>query len=388
MKEFIKKIFRKFSKPSQTSLCINKDQVNLFEPIDNPFVSVVLPVYNQADLIGESIDSIINQTYTNWELIIINDGSTDNINEVLSKYKNHSKIKIYTQTNQRLPLTLNNGFALACGDFYTWTSADNISLPTQLEVLVEFLKNNLDCGMVYSDYLAIDDRGENLNDKTFRPHNQDINAPHIIKLPDEVTLENFHLSGDNFIGASFMYRKGVAQVVGQYLNQTFGGEDYDYWLRINSLFKIGHCSNLLYKYRVHDNTLNAKAKELKLYDNIRRLLELDRLRLEFINNKKIKIQEVRKSFGLDIIISEQDSPESTVRLLIISSISSDFTEFNKYDYIFGADDLLTKVHQPIINHQLFYKYPNKSRMYKYMLFTKKNKLSEEIKIPQKMFNGD
>ena len=89
-------------------------------------VTVVLPVYNQADLLEKSIDSVLAQTYQEFELIIVNDGSTDGVEAILDKYVTHPKVLILTQQNQKLPTALNTGFAHAKGEFYTWTSADNV----------------------------------------------------------------------------------------------------------------------------------------------------------------------------------------------------------------------------------------------------------------------
>ena len=244
-------------------------------------VSIVLPVYNQANYLKDAIEGVLSQTYKDIELIIINDGSTDGVEKVLDMYVTHPRVKIFIQENQKLPRALNNGFEHATSEFLTWTSADNIMLPNQIEELVRFLKENPDADMVFSDYQAIDDRGLPLNDSTFRPHNQYKDDHSIMRLPNIVTFENLHDSGDNFIGPSFMYRRHVAKIIGDYVHDTFGGEDYDYWLRLNSLFTIKHLNKILYKYRVHENTLNAKARELNIFENIRRLLDRDKSRREF-----------------------------------------------------------------------------------------------------------
>ena len=247
-------------------------------------VSIVLPVYNQAEYLEESIESVLNQTYKNFELIVVNDGSTDNVERVLDKYTNHPKVKIITQRNQKLPMALNNGFLHATGEYLTWTSADNVMLPKMIEKLVEFLNKNLYVSMVYGDYQAIDDNGKPLKDVNFRPHNQDRKDSSIIRLPRNVTFENLHDSGDNFIGACFMYRDYVAKIIGSYDPQAFGAEDYDYWMRINEIFGISHLGSdeILYKYRVHKNTLNAKAEELGIFDNVKKLLQRDKERRKWL----------------------------------------------------------------------------------------------------------
>ena len=90
-------------------------------------VSVVLPVYNGAKRVSKAIESVLSQSYTNLELIIVNDCSTDNTMEVLRGYADKdSRIKVYeNEVNQKLPRTLNNGFSHVEGDYLTWTSDDN-----------------------------------------------------------------------------------------------------------------------------------------------------------------------------------------------------------------------------------------------------------------------
>ncbi|WP_156165877.1 MULTISPECIES: glycosyltransferase [unclassified Methanosarcina] len=244
-------------------------------------VSVILPVYNQADLLDESLQSVLNQTYQNFELIIVNDGSRDGVERVLNKYVDNPKIRVLSQQNQKLPKALNNGFFYAKGEFFTWTSADNIMDSRQLEVQVNFLKSNTDADMVYCDYEIIDDRGEPLTDSNFRVQNQKPQGSSFIHLPK--TTEHLNEEKDNFIGACFMYRGLVGKVIGDYDPFTFGCEDYDYWMRINSLFNIQHLGSedILYRYRVHDNTLNAKAEELGIYERVNDLMEYDKERRAF-----------------------------------------------------------------------------------------------------------
>lgn len=242
-------------------------------------VSIVLPVYNQASLIAEAIEGVLQQTYSDWELIIIDDGSKDGLRDVLAGYTIDRRIRLVQQPNQKLPSALNNGNFFVRGEFMTWTSADNIMLPDQLAELVIALQANPQVGLAYSDYQAIDDRGAPLEDPDWRRHNRP-DGSSMIRLPQEVTLQNFHVSGDNFLGASFMWRTDLQAVVGVYDESTFGGEDYDMWLRMHLVADFIHVPKILYKYRVHDNTLNARAKELDLFKNIRLLLDVNRERRE------------------------------------------------------------------------------------------------------------
>jgi len=252
------------------------------EEIDK--VSVILPVYNQADLLEESIKSVLKQSYQNFELIIIDDGSTDNIEPVLKKYYEHPKVRIYRQPNRGLPAALTIGFEKARGEYWTWTSADNIMLPYQLEKQVEFLKKNQDVAMVYCNYRIIDDQGQPLLNSDFRIQNQNPPGSDLIDLPRNT--ENLNHIEDNFIGPCFMYRAWAGKVLGGYYGDM-GSEDYEYWLRMNLLFKIAHIGEKepLYLYRVHKNTLSERAKELKIAEKVRKLLQFDKERQKFYKEK-------------------------------------------------------------------------------------------------------
>ncbi|WP_025089947.1 glycosyltransferase [Brucella intermedia] len=243
----------------------------------NPLVSIILPIYNHAEFLPHAIKSVLAQTYQNWELIVVNDGSSDDFQGAILPFLPEKRIRIVNQKNLKLPAALNNGFRYAVGEYFTWTSADNIMLPNQIEVLVRALELNPNYGLAYSDYTAIDDRGAPLNDPYWRMHNRPDGSARL-HLPEQVTLRNFHDSGDNFLGASFLWRADVHDLVGAHDENCLGGEDYDFWLRMSVVTPFLHVPFNLYEYRVHDNTLNARAAELKIHDNVQRLLSFDRER--------------------------------------------------------------------------------------------------------------
>lgn len=243
-------------------------------------VTVVLPVYNQADLLAGAIESVLAQSYQEFELIIINDGSKDGVESVLAEYAGRPGVRILTQSNQKLPKALSNGFDHALGEFWTWTSADNFMHPDQLARQVAFFRENPRAAMVYADYFAIDDRGEPLGDPGWRPHNRSTPDDHAIHLPRNTSALN--TVQDNFIGPCFMYRGWVGRLIGEY-DPNLGVEDYDYWMRINNLFRIEHLGTdePLYHYRVHDNSLSGRAVELRIVERAWALMEYERDRAAF-----------------------------------------------------------------------------------------------------------
>ena len=242
-------------------------------------VSIVMPVYNHAGLVGEAIAAILSQTYPHWELIIVDDGSTDGLAQRVRPFAADRRVLFLRQPNQKLPAALNFGFRFARGQFLTWTSADNAMLPTQLEVLVSAIEAHPSAGVVYSDYRVIDDRGEPLDNAQWRPHNRDPLTPDLIRLPGVVTIENLHSRNDNFIGPSFLYRREIADSVGRYSDHAFGAEDYDFWLRAHLATEFHHVAEPLYKYRVHDDCLSARLDENDFFSTVQEVLEADRWRI-------------------------------------------------------------------------------------------------------------
>lgn len=236
-------------------------------------VTIVLPVYNQAHLLEESVESVLSQTYNDFELIIVNDGSTDGVESVLDKYVTHPKVLILNQQNQKLPSALNTGFARAKGEFYTWTSADNIMFANQLNKQVQYLNKNDFVHMVYCNYELMDAAG--------RPLKHFANAgANVVNTDQDIHSLNYTY---NFINACFLYRSCVARVIGNYHPDMYGAEDYDYWMRINNYFAIQHIGQKdpYYKYRVHDETILRREGETIINETISRAQKLDEERQSF-----------------------------------------------------------------------------------------------------------
>ena len=255
------------------------DLTKVHVPFEKGLISVVLPVYNGADLVSLSIDSVLKQTYKNFELIIINDGSKDNTKEIIEEYaKKDSRITVINQENRRIPRTLSRGFSLAKGEYFTWTSADNIMPEYFLEKMMGELERNRYAGMVFGNMRLINEKG-----KKYKNHGWfeiPMGSGNVIFPENTYELNTY---ANNTIGAAFMYRKKAFEVLGCYSSFKHTLEDYDYWMRMNSLFKIIHTSfkEPVYLYRWHSGSLTAKDKELGITKNRYKLMLLDDARRDF-----------------------------------------------------------------------------------------------------------
>lgn len=211
--------------------------------MEKDLISVVLPTYNGDKYICESINSILNQTYTNWELIIVDDGSTDSTLQIAYGYaKKDQRIKIiHNEKNSKLPQALNIGFSMTRGELLTWTSDDNRFLPSAFDMMQRYLSDNK-VQMVCANMYGIDVNG--IQKKVYKFSDDD------------------NLCVENIIGACFMYTRDVYECIGEYDTDMFCVEDYDYWIRVERMFgKIIHIPNILYEYRIHDESLTMKKRE-------------------------------------------------------------------------------------------------------------------------------
>ena len=215
-----------------------------------PKVSVVLPVYNGERYLRESIESVIGQTFTDWELIIVDDCSTDNTLKIAQQFAESDSriIVLHNKTNKKLPATLNVGFRNAHGEYLTWTSDDNIAKPNWLSVLVNALDKNPGDMMVVADMDYIDQDGNFITTASQRyPGRKSIQLAYICN-----------------VGAAFMYRRAIAEKIGGYDEDTFCAEDYDYWCRIALNGSIKYIPDNIYKYRRQSGSLTATKKDQQI----------------------------------------------------------------------------------------------------------------------------
>lgn len=212
---------------------------------DNQLVSIVLPCYNGADHLAASIESCIAQTYSNWELIIVNDCSTDDSLLIMCQYAQiDSRIRIINnERNLKLPASLNRGFADAKGQYLTWTSHDNRMAPTMLEEMVAYLEEHQDIGLVTANYAAFSLTTDEILYSVSHPDPQ----------------KNMPLY--NTICYAFMYRSEVPDIIGGYDESLFLIEDYEYWIKTWLHFSIGKIDKVLYYTGVGDSTLTMSRKK-------------------------------------------------------------------------------------------------------------------------------
>jgi len=221
--------------------------------VKSPLVSVLLPVYNAASYVQEAIESILSQTYQKFELIVINDGSTDGSGQII-KAIHDPRIRVIDQPNRGLSNALNRAIEAAQGDYLARQDADDIALPQRFERQVDFLEGHLNVAIV----------GTWAEVRSDKPTTEKIYAP-----PTDSSVLKFELLFDNpFVHSSMMLRsQALHHVRGYTEDRAVRAEDYDLWSRVAREYEVGNIPETLQIYR---DTPNSKLKNERtaVLDNV------------------------------------------------------------------------------------------------------------------------
>ena len=209
-------------------------------------VSVLLPVYNAASTLKESINSVIEQTFSDWELIVINDGSIDNTEEIIKSYSD-SRIKyVKNETNKGLIYTLNRGISLAKGKYIARMDADDICYFERFEKQVAFMDNNPDviiCG-TQIEYFGT----------------KSSNYKKLIFPLKDMQLKEMLATSTCFAHPSVMIKKSVLDDSGILYNMNYkNAEDYGLWVDLASYGKYANLKEVLLRYRVSDTQISQPS---------------------------------------------------------------------------------------------------------------------------------
>jgi glycosyltransferase involved in cell wall biosynthesis len=228
------------------------DEFKTSQSANPPLVSIVMGVYNGERYLKEAIDSMLNQTQTNFEFIIINDGSTDSTGEILHAYTD-PRVFILEQENHGLTKSLNRGIALARGKYIARMDSDEISMSNRLEKQIEYLENNFDVGAVGTSYNRIDAIGS-------------IIGQEIISVPVQKKDIYKNLFEWCFLlHGSVMMRKEVLDMVGWYDENFLYSQDYDLWFRILDHYSLGVLSEPLFCWRLHPDSIYSSKQTTAIH---------------------------------------------------------------------------------------------------------------------------
>lgn len=220
-------------------------------------VSVIIPTYNMAEYVCQAIDSVLAQTYDDFEIIVVNDGSTDNTEEVLKKYESNKKIKIINQSNKGLACSRNAGIKHSKGEYIAWLDADDIWRKDFLEIAVKQLERYKEISVVHSNVYRFKD---NVNDAKSRTLNFNLSNITENALIEKILLGSYHVNNAQVI------RKECIRDIGLFdenVSKFNGCEDLDMWLRLLRKYKHSYISEPLVYYRQNPTGASKNLTKMK-----------------------------------------------------------------------------------------------------------------------------
>jgi chondroitin synthase len=280
-----------------------KDKKNDFEI---PLFSIYIPAYNVESYIEACIESAINQTYKDFEIVVVNDGSTDNTLKILQKYNKHPKVKIISKTNGGRGSASNKAIQNASGEYIVQLDSDDILYPDALEKLADFFSKNIEIECVYTNYTLIDKDGNKIGDGWSPP--------------------NFDRY-DNLVGMSMphlrSFRRGLYYRTEGFDEALTNAVDYDFFLKLSTVTKISHLNDALYYYRVHSAQTSTALKS------------------EQLKNHEVAVTQYLTSLGLSDFYAKSYNPFEPQRNFIVRKASFFEYELSKKVFVQPEIESLT-----------------------------------------------
>jgi len=218
-----------------------------------PKVSVIIPAFNSEQFIEETINSILKQTYKDFEIIVVDDGSKDGTPEVLEKYKDN--LVYVRKKNEGISLARNQGIKRARGEYIAFIDHDDLWLPEKLRKQVALLESDKNIGLCYSDAYVIDENKKR-NNRLF-----EISPPQSGMVRERLFKENF------IPILTAVVRRSVIDKTGLFDPKYKIAEDWDFFLRVAKRYKIGFINEPLAEYRIHRGSF-SRQKDLAVSEAI------------------------------------------------------------------------------------------------------------------------
>ncbi|MDY6798542.1 MAG: glycosyltransferase [Pseudomonadota bacterium] len=244
--------------------------------ISSPVVSVVTPTYNRAGFLLQAIESVLQQTFGDFELIVVDDGSTDDTPQLMDRYLQDTRVRYFKQSNQGQSVARNRGIKEAQGEYICFLDSDNAWHEDKLEKSLEAFRQNPGFHVVYGDYMVIDAEGNELGVNQMRRYTGRVTA---------------HLLKDNFVSMNTtMTRRNCFREMGGFDEKDRLAEDYGLWLRFSTRYRFYYLDQILGYYRVMNGQISS--------DKARRLEANERLLKSFLAEYPDSVSASEKRRGL------------------------------------------------------------------------------------------
>lgn len=218
-----------------------------------PRVSVIIPAYNAAAYLSYAIDSVLAQTYPDWEIILVNDGSTDSTGEVVNSYlpRLRDQLQYIAQPNRGLPAARNAGIRAARGEFIALLDADDVWLPHRLERSVRTMEAESDAGLVHAKVLRINTQGTIIGQLQVETRYMSGKIAH------DIYTRRAHI-----VCPTVMFRKSCLETAGWFDEAMQATEDRDLWYRIALRHRVVFIDEVLAHYRISPASMTSNLDRL------------------------------------------------------------------------------------------------------------------------------
>lgn len=222
----------------------------------NPAISIIIPTYNRAAFIGEAIDSVLRQTFGDFELIVINDGSTDETEEIVGRFEDN-RLTFIQQENAGRSAARNRAIAMARGKYIAFLDSDDTYLRDKLERQVNFMEAHPEIGMIYTSAKCIDAEGRILT-----------NHVYVASVSGQIYRQVAFFRPVTITLPTVMLRREVLDNVGGFDEKMERFEDTDLWRRISKRYQVGALNYPTCLLRTHDDNTLRTQNPLKITNAI------------------------------------------------------------------------------------------------------------------------
>jgi len=209
-----------------------------------------MPVYNGERFITQAIESIVAQCFTDWELVIVNDGSTDASEKRIDAFRTLPNIRYEYQKNKGIAAALNRCIVLSSGEFIALLDQDDVHLPQKLDLQVSFMRDHPDVALAHGNIKLIDEEGNELTPT----------VPYVTDASGYCFGTLF--MGNRIAAPTVMLRRSCLDISGLFDESISYGVDYDLWLRVAHNFPIGYINQTLAQYRKHASNMSASRNAI------------------------------------------------------------------------------------------------------------------------------
>ncbi len=248
-----------------------------------PFVSVIMAVYNGETNLRETVSSMLEQTFTDFEFIIVNDGSTDDTEHILARLTDPRIIVIHNEQNSGLAYSLNRGLERAQGKYIARIDADDLAVPERLEKQVAFLERHSEIGIVGNCCVVIDETGKRLG---------------VARFPlKDLEIRWVSLLTNSFNHPSVMIRRDIFRQHRLTYDPTFqASQDYELWTRMLAYTRGANLEELLTIYRISNDSITTKHRSIQFRNQDVVILRTIRQQLPGFAISAEQVTQLRESF--------------------------------------------------------------------------------------------